>query len=195
MKKCIYFSIIALLSAHGVMPFSFFYQEVPVVREVPVVVYHEPVVHRHVVYNEPSVGEIAGCAVGAAIGCGIASLITQNSQKKQMIQYTEMFQDLGYDQAQAKVYAKMALETEGGFQAVVKNIEREKEARRQIEAQKQIEALKHQQKLEKMSYEHQLNSLDNNKITFNKNTLLLCAIVCALIFAGLLFVVLKRKNK
>ena len=189
--KCIVLSILSLFSVHQIMPFPFFY------REVPVVVYHEPVVYRHVVYHEPSIAQVAGCAVGAALGCGIASLIGQSSTKKQMLQYTEMFQDLGYDRAQAKVYAKMAVETEGGFQAVVKNIEREKEANRQRDAQKEFEALKHQQKLEKMTYEHQLNALDSNKISFTRNSLMLFAAILGFIFSGLVLFVLwvyKRKK-
>jgi len=194
MKKITKFtllSILSLLSAHQALPYPFFY------REVPVVVYHEPVIYRHVVYNEPSVAEVAGCTAAIGIGCGIAAFFESNAHKKQMLQYTEMFQDLGYDRAQAKVYAKMAVETNGGFQAVVRNIEREKEGNRQRDAQKELEELKHQQKLEKLTHEHQLNSIDSNKISFNKNSLMLFVASFLSVFAGLMFVGLrlyKRKK-
>ncbi|MFA5998726.1 MAG: hypothetical protein WC747_01760 [Candidatus Babeliales bacterium] len=185
--KFTFLSILSLLSAHQALPYPFFY------REVPVVVYHEPVVYRHVVYHEPSAAEV----IGVGLGCGIAALVGLNAHHRQIAEYTKMFQDLGYDRAQAKVYAKMAVETDGGFQAVVRNIEREKEAHRQRNAQKEFEELKHQQKLEKLTHEHQLNSLDSNKISFNKNNLMLFVAALLSVFAGLMFVGLrlyKRKK-
>ncbi|MCX5924588.1 MAG: hypothetical protein NTZ68_04145 [Candidatus Dependentiae bacterium] len=185
--KLTFLSILSLLSANQALPYSFFY------REVPVVVYHEPVIYRQVVYREPSAAEV----IGVGIGCGIAALVGLNSHHRQIAEYTRMFQDLGYDRAQAKVYAKMAIETDGGFQAVVKSIGREKEANSQRDAQKEFEELKHQQNLEKMTYEHKLNSLDSNKVSFNKNSLMLFIAALLSVFAGLLFVGLalyKRKK-
>ncbi|MCX5923747.1 MAG: hypothetical protein NTU89_04290 [Candidatus Dependentiae bacterium] len=179
--KRIFLAFIALTALTAqVLPYSIFYRPAPTV-----VVYHEPIIyHRH----EPSFGECAAGFVGACAGFGLVSYFENRSREKKMNKYREMFQDLGYDRAQSKVYAKLAMDNPGGFQAVVQNIEREKESIRhinaqhdllqsQINAQQKLEELKHNQKLEKITHEHQLNSFSKN------NALLLIALLSLIILS------------
>ena len=173
-------ALIALLSiTTQVLPYPIFYRPAPTV-----VVYHEPIVY----HREPSLGEFAAGVVGACAGVGLMSYFERRAYEKKQNQYREMFQDLGYDRAQAKVYAKMAIDNPGGFQAVVNSIQREKDTmrrinaeqdlmQRKIDAEQTLEQLKHQQKLEKITHEHQLNSFSNN------NTLLLLALLSLIIIS------------
>lgn len=169
-------SILSLFFGNQLLSYPCFYKPC-YYREVPAVIVHrEPVYVHH--YVDSSAAEAVGCAVGLAavgLGCGLAAIIGNNSVKKQMRQHVEMFEDLGYDHAQARVYAKMAMETDGGFEEVVRNIEREKEMSRKLDAQRQqqqreidgtvqLEQLKHQQGLEKMTYEHQLGFFNNKSM-------------------------------
>ncbi len=188
-KKQTILAIIALTSITAqVAPYSVFYRPEPAV-----VVYHQaPIIYHH---HEPSLGEMAAGFVGACAGFGLVSYFENRAQEKKFNKYCDMFQDLGYDRAQSKVYAKMAMDNPGGFQAVVKSIEREKESIRhinaqhdllqaQINAQTKLEELKHQQKLEKITHEHQLNSY------LNKNTLLmiaLCGLILLSFFGGMFY--------
>ena len=188
-KKHTLLAIIALTAITAqIMPYSVFYRSEPAV----VVYHHAPVVyHRH----EPSLGEVAAGFVGACAGFGLVSYFENRAQERKFNKFCDMFQDLGYDRAQSKVYAKMAMDNPGGFHAVVKTIEREKESIRQInaqhdllqaqiDAQAKLEELKHHQSLEKLTHEHTLNSY------MNKNTLLmigLFGLVLLSFFGGMLY--------
>lgn len=145
-------------------------------RPAPVVVYHQPA--PVVVYHEtpPADAVVLGaCAVGMGIGAGIAKLFTHSAEKRKFREYTEMFRNIGYSRSDAQIYAKLAVENPGGYEAVIKNIEREKElkfkreteqklAQLQIRGEQELSQLKHEQKIKELTHVQQSQNDNYQKI-------------------------------
>ncbi len=79
--------------------------------------------------SEPAVLGILVGGIGLCVSLYvvISEWLNNKTEKKNIRLYTEMFKNLGYDDAQANAYAKIAVINSGGFNAVLDFIEREKE--------------------------------------------------------------------
>lgn len=162
-------------------------------QPAPVVVHHTPVV-----VDPVTVGV---CAAGVGLFAGISGWMRGKAENRKFDQYKQMFKDLGYDSAQARVYAKLAMDNPGGFEAVVANIEKDKRLKYERETEKQLRhqdakahkeltAMKHHQKLQQMSYEKQSQkNAYEQMILVLLMIFLLIGIVC---FSVILFQRLKR---
>jgi hypothetical protein len=169
-------------------------------QPAPVVVHHRPIiVHQAPVVVDPVAVGI--CAAGVGLFAGISGWMRGKAENRKFDQYKQMFKDLGYDNAQARVYAKLAMNNPGGFEAVVANIERDKrlkyerETEKQLrhqdaKAQKELSQIKHHQKIEQMTYEKQ-----SQKNTYEQTILVLLMMFLLLgiiFFSVVLFQRLKR---
>jgi hypothetical protein len=92
----------------------------------PVVPYHKTTSDREIAGWGILVGGIGLCV---SLYVVISEWLNNKTEKKNIRLYTEMFKNLGYNDAQANAYAKIAVINSGGFKAVLDFIEREKEMR------------------------------------------------------------------
>jgi hypothetical protein len=69
---------------------------------------------------------IGGIGLCVSLYVVISEWLNSKAEKKSLRLYTEMFRNLGYNDAQSDAYAKIAVINSGGFKAVVDFIEWEK---------------------------------------------------------------------
>ena len=137
-SKFILSTLLIITCITQVQAWSYFYSE-PVV-----VVYPAPVVYQQSAGEAVATGVLA---LGACVGLGVSAIVKHRAKKRKLREYSKMFQGMGYNQAQAKIYAQMAVETDGGFQAVVNHIEHKQESYREFNAQKKLMETSHQLQL------------------------------------------------
>lgn len=143
-----------------------------------VVVHHHHNSRFHILpaqQRSPSWGETLGTACANVVN----ACLQISAEKQQFNNFVTMFENLGYDEAQAKIYAKMAMKDPGGFSGVVQHIENQRAMHQQIENQKQLMRLKHQQDKELLAYKKRLLDSEKHKLLGKNHTqtsMLICVI-------------------
>jgi hypothetical protein len=113
--------------------------------------------------REPSLGAKAGEALGKGLASLVQGVMEAKVREQETNKLINMFESLGYDRAQSKIYAKMALDNPNGFAGVVAHIEHQNIINSEFKKQEKLMQLKHKQDKEMLAYQKQLFNNDSKR--------------------------------